>query len=150
MGRETYTTEGFLKAVKDAEEGDHIIYVDEESPREVKGKELKQIEEAERMARKSGIETSLIGRPKPRNVKSDKQTIQELCEKAQIKKPFIFSSWVFMRAAGVDKNEADSMLGVHRNTLQRYERKEKENLKEDERFKLIKASVNYEYGERIE
>jgi len=78
------------------------------------------------------------------------EQIEELCEKANIRKPYQFTSWIFMRADGVDKQDAASMIGISEKTLKRYEDKVDKNLEDSERFLLTKLAVDHEFAERID
>ncbi len=79
----------------------------------------------------------------------DKKRIKELCEKASVRKPYIYSSWIFMRAAGVSKEAAAPMIGISSRQLSRYEERVKDYLSEEERFELIKHSFLSEYEDRM-
>ena len=77
------------------------------------------------------------------------EIVRSLSEKAGINRPFVFSSWIFMKAMGKSKIDAASELGTHRNTLTRYENRAYDALEFDEYARLVTACVLTEFRERV-
>lgn len=78
-----------------------------------------------------------------------KDRIEELCEKADLPKPFTYSSFVWMRSLGDARVSAAADLGVSERTLQRWEAKVVDNLTGDERAELVCKCVGFEYEKRL-
>lgn len=75
---------------------------------------------------------------------------QELMEEAELPKPYMYSSFVWMRAAGKRKKKIAEELGVNRKTLTRWEDRVKERLEPWQRLELVFYSVRMEFLERGE
>ena len=82
MGTEVYSTEEFLEEVECAEEGDHIVFVNQLKATEVTSKKIRMFRSAERLARKKSVDTSLIGAPqnfiKRQRLRAHKEAYQDL------------------------------------------------------------------------
>lgn len=60
MGKEVHNVEEFAEAVKNSEEGEHIVFIDKSNPREDDAKKQKAFKNARTLARKKDISTSVI------------------------------------------------------------------------------------------
>lgn len=78
-----------------------------------------------------------------------KDRIKELCDKANLPKPEMYTSFVWMRACGHFKKYVAFDLGVSPRTLSRWEDKTDKYLDERERCELVKSSIMFEYNQRI-
>jgi len=74
--------------------------------------------------------------------------IRELCKKAELPKPEMYTSFVWMRSLGDARISAAKDLGVHDKTLERWENKVNENLELEEFAELVVLAVNYEYKQK--
>ena len=78
-----------------------------------------------------------------------KKKIEELCDKANLTKPEMYTSFVWSRAFGDFKRSIADDLGISERTLRRWEIKTSEKLEGSERSELIALSVEHEYKTRI-